>query len=68
MRARQIRYHIGMGVRRKFDSGWFDGTVIAIHPHDKLWTVKYSDGDQEDLNEDQLIRFSSEYNQKYNTK
>ena len=65
---RYHRYPIGTGVRRKFDSGWFDGEVIEIHAIDKLWTVKYTDGDKEDLNEDQLIRYSSQYNQKHNSK
>ena len=42
--------------------------MVAIHAHDKLWTVKYVDGDTEDLNESELIRYSSQYNKNYNTK
>ena len=68
MRSRLLRHPVGTGVRRKFKTGWFDGEVIDIHPTDRLWTVRYTDGDEEDLNESQLIRFSSNYNQKYNSK
>ena len=63
-----ILYPVGTKVRRHFDSGWFDGEVVSIHVHDKLWTIRYTDGDEEDFNEDQLIRHSSQYNQKYNSK
>ena len=66
--SRLHRYPVGTKVRRHFDSGWFDGEVVSIHAHDKLWTIRYTDGDEEDFNEDQLIRHSSQYNQKYNSK
>ena len=66
--SRLHRYPVGTKVRRHFDSGWFDGEVVSIHVHDKLWTIRYTDGDEEDFNEDQLIRYSSQYNQKYNSK
>ena len=68
VKARLHKYPIGTGVRKKFDSGWFDGKIVKVHVYDKLWTVRYTDGDVEDLDEDQLIRYSSQYNQKYNTK
>ena len=69
IRSRLHRFPVDTNkVRRHFDSGWFDGEVVAIHVHDKLWTIRYTDGDEEDFNEDQLIRHSSQYNQKYNAK
>ena len=61
-------FDIGTKVRKKFSGCWFDGEVIEVHVDDKLWTVEYADGDSEDLNEDEIIRCSSEYNLKYNTK
>ena len=68
VKSRLHKYPIGTGVRREFDDGWFDDERIKMFTHDKLWKVKYTDGDMEDLNEDQLIRFSSQFNQKYNVK
>ena len=63
-------FGIGTKVRKKFDGCWFDGEVVEVHVDDSLWTVeyRYDDGDREDLNENEIIRCSSEYNLKYNTK
>ena len=68
MERRYHRFPIGTGVRKKFSSVWFDGEVVKIHPFDKLWSIKYPDGDIEDMNEDEMITYSSKYNQHYNTK
>ena len=47
--SRLHRYPVGTKVRRHFDSGWFDGEVVVIHVHDKLWTIRCTDGDEEDF-------------------
>ena len=56
------RYPIGTKVRKHFPQGWFDGEVISIDVEEKLWKIRYSDGDCEELDKDHLIRHISLYN------
>ena len=53
------RYPIGTKVRKHFTQGWFDGEVISIDAEEKLWKIRYSDGDCEELDKDHLIRHIS---------
>ena len=66
--SRVPKFPIGTNIRRKFDDGWFDGVVIQVDVRHKLWKVKYTDSDVEDMDEGQMITYTSKYNQKYNTK
>jgi hypothetical protein len=48
-------YDIGTEVSKEFDSGVFSGKVVAYHKEEEFYTVRYEDGDEEDLYEDELV-------------
>ena len=46
---------IGTEVMKQFDAGLFVGTVISYDRKDKLYKISYSDGDKEDMDEDEYM-------------
>jgi hypothetical protein len=46
---------IGTEVMRQFDEGLFVGTVQSYDRKDKLYTILYSDGDKEDMDEEEYV-------------
>ena len=62
------RYDIGMKVRKKFKTIYFDGEIVSkyVDSGSNMWHVKYTDGDSEDLSEDELKVHIKCYNNKYN--
>jgi hypothetical protein len=58
---------IGTKIRKEFDMGWFDGEVKARGLKDELWLVIYTDGDQEEICEEEVEHWASVY-QKYYSK
>ena len=50
---------IGSKIRKKFRTGWFNGTVVDktedIDTKRPMWKVTYEDGDSEDLYHEQLV-------------
>ena len=55
---------IGVKVRKKFGSDWFDGEVISV-TGPGLYKVTYEDGDREDLNRIELHEHELAYEQHY---
>ena len=55
---------IGVKVRKKFSSGWYDGEVISV-TGPGLYKVRYEDGDREDLNRIELHEHELVYEQHY---
>ena len=58
------RYTIGMKIRKKFGRRFFDGEIVRIDDSNRCH-VKYTDGDSEDLSEDELKTHIACYNIKY---
>ena len=50
----QQKYDIGTKVSKEFNEGTFFGEVVQYHKEEGLYTVIYEDGDEEDLEEDEL--------------
>ncbi len=46
---------IGTEVMRQFDAGLVLGTVLVFNSKDGLYKIEYSDGDREDMDEDEYI-------------
>jgi hypothetical protein len=44
----------GTKFKKVFDEGTFEGTVVSHEAETQLYSVRYTDGDQEDLNADKL--------------
>ena len=44
----------GTKFKKVFDEGTYEGTVLSYDVENQLYSVRYSDGDQEDLNADEL--------------
>ena len=66
-RVRQgLKYPIGTCVRKKFVDSWFDGEVVSINS--KFWKIRYTDGDEEDMNVNEVRIHHDIYTQTYNTK
>jgi len=51
--------HIGTIVRKKFDEDgkYYEGEVTKYDSIDKLYTIKYKDGDQEEYEHDEMILY-----------
>lgn len=47
-------FGVGTPVQKMFEAGPFKGTIIAYHEKERLYTVKYEDGDEEDLEEEEV--------------
>ena len=47
-------YEIGTKVSKDFEGGVFSGQVVNFHKNEQLYTVRYEDGDEEDLEEHEL--------------
>jgi hypothetical protein len=46
---------IGTEVMKQFDAGLFVGTVQSYNRKDSLYKIKYSDGDMEDMDEEEYV-------------
>ena len=62
-----IGYPIGTIIRKKFPEGYFEGEVIAHDPKEGYYKVRYTDSDQEELDNKQIRKYFKK-NQKYSKK
>ena len=60
-----LRIKVGTKVRKEFSTGWFNGEVVAIEGG--FFSVTYSDGDQEDLDQQEVIEAATSF-MKHNSK
>jgi Lamin-B receptor of TUDOR domain len=55
-RKRRARYDVGTKVKKLFYAfGWFDGTIEEFDDETDYYRVVYSDGDKEDLDEEEVL-------------
>ena len=45
---------VGRRIRRTFDAGWFEGEIKSYDAVARFYLVHYSDGDEEDLEEEEI--------------
>lgn len=48
------KYALGTMVSKMFDTGNFLGKIVDYHAKERHYTIRYEDGDKEDLSEDEL--------------
>ncbi len=47
-------YPIGTKICKKFNAGWYNGSVQSYDAESKFYHVEYTDGDSEDMTEDEV--------------
>jgi len=60
----QDKSYVGQRVAKDFDGTIYEGTVSKFLPNDRLWKINYDDGDQEDLELDELKNAVDLHNKK----
>jgi len=48
------KYATGTSVSKLFNGSWFSGSITQYHVKEKLYTVQYDDGDEEDYSEKEV--------------
>jgi hypothetical protein len=52
------KYAIGTAISKDFDGDMYSGTITKYHPKEKQYSIRYEDGDEEDLSEHELDELS----------
>ena len=51
------KFEIGECIRKKFDGLVYDGEIVSVNLETKLYHIKYSDGDEEDMTVSDIRKF-----------
>ena len=53
--ARTSGSYVGKRIAREFDDEIYHGTIDTYHPRRRLWSIKYDDGDAEELDHREVL-------------
>ena len=48
-------HYVGKRIAREFDNVIYHGTIDKYHPRRRLWSIKYDDGDAEELDHREVL-------------